>query len=136
MRKAQFLHLLVVALLATVVSFAQTITASITGSTTDPTGAIIAGGSVTATNTETNVKTNTNTNAEGLYTFPFLRVGSYTITVEAPGFKKSVIGPFKVDANQIARIDVKLELGDTTQTVEVSDIGWVTLSKVPNFDVK
>ncbi|MCC6294233.1 MAG: TonB-dependent receptor [Bryobacterales bacterium] len=102
---------------------AQTITASITGSANDPTGAIVAGATVTATNTETNVRSTVTTNAEGLYNFPFLRVGNYTISVEAPGFKKSVIGPFKVDANQIARIDVKLELGDTTQTIEVSDVG-------------
>ena len=102
---------------------AQTITASITGNVNDPTGATIPGGTVTATNTETNVRTNTTTNAEGIYTFPFLRVGNYTITIESKGFKKSVVGPFKVDANQIARIDVKLELGDTTQVVEVSDVG-------------
>ena len=102
---------------------AQTITASITGNASDPTGAVIPNGVVTAINTETNVRTNTTTNAEGIYTFPFLRVGNYTITMEAKGFKKSVIGPFRVDANQIARIDVKLELGDTTQTVEVTDVG-------------
>jgi hypothetical protein len=102
---------------------AQTITASITGNASDPSGAVIPGGAVTATNTETNIRTTTTTNAEGIYTFPFLRVGSYTITVEAKGFKKSVIGPFTVEANQIARIDVKLEIGETTQTVEVSDVG-------------
>ncbi len=93
------------------------------GAVTDPSGAAIPGGTVTATNTETNVKTTATVNGEGLYTFPFLRVGNYTVTVETKGFKKSVIGPFKVEANQIARIDVKLEIGDITQTVEVSDVG-------------
>jgi hypothetical protein len=102
---------------------AQTITASITGNASDPSGAVVPNGTVTATNTETNVRTTTTTNAEGIYTFPFLRVGSYTITVESKGFKKSVVGPFKVETNQIARIDIKLELGDTTQTVEVADVG-------------
>ncbi|MBY0503902.1 MAG: carboxypeptidase regulatory-like domain-containing protein [Bryobacteraceae bacterium] len=102
---------------------AQTITASITGSVSDPSGAAIPGGAVIATNTETNVRTNTTVNNEGIYTFPFLRVGKYTVTVEAKGFKKSVVGPFGVEANQIARIDVKLELGDITQTVEVADVG-------------
>lgn len=102
---------------------AQTITASITGSATDPTGATVPNATVTATNTETSVRTTTTTNSEGLYTFPFLRVGSYTITVEAAGFKKSVIGPFNVEANQIARIDASLQLGEATQTVEVSDVG-------------
>jgi hypothetical protein len=102
---------------------AQTITASITGNASDPSGATIPDGIVTATNTETNVRSTTATNAEGIYTFPFLRVGSYTISVEAKGFKKSVVGPFRVDANQIARIDVKMEIGETTQTVEVTDVG-------------
>ena len=101
----------------------QTITASITGNVNDPSGAVIPGGAVTATNAETNVRTNTTVNSEGIYTFPFLRVGNYTVTVETKGFKKSVIGPFKVEANQIARIDVKLEIGDITQTVEVTDVG-------------
>src|SRR5512140_194619 len=113
------LLLLLIPLLASIAA-AQTITASITGSATDPSGAIVPNGIVTATNTETNVRTTTTTNAEGLYTFPFLRVGTYTITMEAKGFKKSVVGPFPVEANQIARIDVKLELGDTSVTVEVT----------------
>jgi hypothetical protein len=102
---------------------AQTITAGITGNASDPSGALIAGATVTASNTETNIKTTTTTNTEGIYNFPFLRVGTYTITVEAKGFKKSVIGPFQVEANQIARIDLKLEIGEITQTVEVTAVG-------------
>ena len=101
---------------------AQTITASITGTVSDPSGASVPGGNVIATNTETNVHSTTATNSDGIYTFPFLRVGSYTITVEAKGFKKSVVGPFTVETNQIARIDVKLEIGDTTLTVEVTGV--------------
>jgi len=102
---------------------AQTITASITGTASDPSGASVPNASVTATNTETNVTTTITTNAEGIYTFPFLRVGPYTVTVEAKGFKKSVVGPFPTEANQIARIDVKMEIGDTSVTVEVTDVG-------------
>lgn len=120
-RKIAFL--LCAVLVVTGSMFAQTITASITGNASDPSGAVIPGGTVIATNTETNVRSTTTTNAEGIYTFPFLRVGNYTITMEATGFKRSVVGPFKVEANQIARIDLKLELGDTTQTVEVTEVG-------------
>ena len=99
---------------------AQTITGSITGTVSDPSGAIVPGGSVIATNTETNVRSTTSTNSEGIYTFPFLRVGPYTISVEAKGFKKSVVGPFPIETNQVGRVDVKLEIGDTTLTVEVT----------------
>ncbi|MFN9894982.1 MAG: carboxypeptidase regulatory-like domain-containing protein [Acidobacteriota bacterium] len=102
---------------------AQTITGSVTGTVTDPSGAIVAGGSVVATNSDTGVRTTLTANNEGIYTFPFLRIGSYTISFEAKGFKKSVIGPFKLEANQVARIDAKLELGDISQTVEVTDVG-------------
>ena len=115
---------LLVAVLSLLASLApaQTITASITGTVSDPSGASVPGGNVIATNTETNVHSTTTTNSDGIYTFPFLRVGSYTISVEAKGFKKSVVGPFTVETNQIARIDVKLEIGDTTLTVEVTGV--------------
>lgn len=76
-----------------------------------------------ATNSDTGVRTTLTANNEGIYTFPFLRIGNYTISFEAKGFKKSVIGPFKLEANQVARIDAKLELGDISQTVEVTDVG-------------
>jgi hypothetical protein len=101
---------------------AQTITASITGLVTDPSGAVIASAKVVATNTGTNVPFETATNDGGLYTFPFLPVGNYTVAVETSGFKKSVLGPFKLEVNQIARVDVRLELGDATQTVEITDV--------------
>ena len=104
-------------------ALAQTITASITGNAVDPSGANMPGTTVTATNTETNTRTVSTTNSEGIYTFPFLRVGNYTITAESKGFKKSIVGPFKVEANQIARIDLRLEIGDITQVVEVTDVG-------------
>ena len=122
MRKTISLLVATLALFASLAP-AQTITASITGTASDPSGASVPGANVTATNTETNVHSTTTTNSDGIYTFPFLRVGSYTITVEAKGFKKSVVGPFTVETNQIARIDVKLEIGDTTLTVEVTGVG-------------
>ncbi len=101
---------------------AQTITASITGTVTDPSGASIPTAKVTATNSGTNVTFATGANNEGIYTFPFLPVGPYSVTVESQGFKKSVVGPFKLEVNQIARVDVKLEIGEATQTVEVKDV--------------
>ena len=100
----------------------QTITASITGTVTDPSGAVIPATKVTATNAGTNVSFVTNTNGEGLYNFPFLPVGNYNVAVEGAGFKKTVLGPFKLEVNQIARIDTRLEVGTPTETVEIRDI--------------
>lgn len=119
-RMMVFLTILLCAALS--VASAQTITGSITGTVSDPSGAVIPDVKVTATNTGTNVPFETTSNAEGLYRFPFLPVGNYTVTVEGKGFKKSQIGPFKIETNQIARVDARLELGDATQTVQVSDV--------------
>ena len=52
----------------------------------------------------------------------FFRVGNYNIVAENPGFKRSSVGPFSLEANQIARIDFKLEIGEMTQTVEVTGV--------------
>ncbi|GIU75742.1 MAG: hypothetical protein KatS3mg004_2829 [Bryobacteraceae bacterium] len=100
----------------------QTITGAITGTVTDPSGAIVPNATVTATNTATNLTYETRTNEAGVYNLLFLPVGDYTVTVAAQGFKRSTLGPFKLEVNQTARVDVRLEVGDTTQTVEVRDI--------------
>lgn len=100
----------------------QTITGAITGSVTDPSGSIIPNAKVTATNQGTNISSETQTNESGFYNLPFLPIGDYSLTISVSGFKKSTLGPFKLEVNQIARVDVKMEVGDTTQTVEVKDI--------------
>ncbi|MGJ5819520.1 carboxypeptidase regulatory-like domain-containing protein [Paludibaculum fermentans] len=100
----------------------QTITGAITGSVTDPSGSIIPNAKVTATNKGTNISSETQTNESGFYNLPFLPIGDYTLSISVSGFKKSTLGPFKLEVNQIARVDVKMEVGDTTQTVEVKDV--------------
>ena len=104
---------------------AQTITASITGTVTDPQGAVVPNAKVVGTNTGTNVVFTVTSNEAGLYNLLFLPVGSYNVTVEAQGFKKSQVGPFAIQVNQTARVDFKLEVGDTTQLIEVSDVAPV-----------
>ncbi|HXJ42377.1 MAG TPA: carboxypeptidase-like regulatory domain-containing protein [Bryobacteraceae bacterium] len=101
--------------------YAQTITASITGTVTDPSGAVVPNVKITATNADTNVNYSATTNQDGVYNLLFLAVGRYNVAAENSGFKKSVLGPFPLEVNQIARVDVKLEVGDTTQSVEISD---------------
>jgi len=102
------------------VSPAQTITASITGTATDPTGAAIPNAKIVATNTGTGVPYAVTSNAAGVYNLPFLPVGNYNIVAENQGFKRSSVGPFDLEVNQIARIDFKMEIGELTQTVEVT----------------
>lgn len=99
---------------------AQTITGSVRGTVTDPSDAIVAGAKVTATNTATGVATSTITNHSGLYNIQFLTIGQYTITATASGFNTTVIGPFRLQIDQIAKIDAKLQVGKIATTVNVA----------------
>jgi hypothetical protein len=104
---------------------AQTTTGAITGTVTDASGAVVPNAKVKATNTATNIANTTQSNDAGVYNFPFLLIGSYKVTAEAHGFKKVAVGPFALEVNQIARVNMKLEIGQTTETVEVTDIAPV-----------
>jgi hypothetical protein len=99
---------------------AQTITGSIRGTVTDPSGAVIAGASVTATNVATGVNTGTQTNKDGDYNIQFLPIGTYTVTVTASGFTRTSIAAFSLEIDQIAKLDVKLQVGSANTTVNVS----------------
>jgi hypothetical protein len=100
---------------------AQTITGSITGVVTDASGASAPNVKITATDTGKNQKYEANTNAEGVYTFTFLPASSYTVAAEANGFRRSIVGPFKLETNQTARVDVQLQVGQVTESIEVKD---------------
>jgi len=101
-------------------TLAQTITGAVRGTVTDPSGAALAGVSVTAINTATNVKTSTLTNHDGIYNIQFLPIGPYVITVTSAGFETSSIGPFTLEIDQIAKIDAQLQVGSATATIDVS----------------
>jgi Carboxypeptidase regulatory-like domain/TonB dependent receptor len=95
----------------------QTVTGSITGQVSDPSGAAIVGAKVTAENVATGVKTEIETNGSGVYTVRFLPIGSYTITVDATGFVAYKTSPFSLEIDQTAKIDAKLKIGATTEVV-------------------
>jgi hypothetical protein len=99
---------------------AQTITGAFTGTLTDQSGAVVPNAKVTATNVGTNVTYTAQSNDAGVYNLLFLPVGSYNLAAEVTGFKKATAGPFGLQVNQTARIDFKLEVGETTQSVEIS----------------
>ncbi|MBI2685312.1 MAG: TonB-dependent receptor [Acidobacteria bacterium] len=99
---------------------AQTTTGSITGTVTDSTGASVPGAKIVATHTGTGVNHTAQTSGAGVYNLPFLPLGSYNVVAENTGFKKASVGPFSLEANQIGRVDFKLEVGDLTQTVEIT----------------
>src|SRR5438552_15938437 len=114
--------LLVVATLAALSAcclYAQTF-GEVTGRVTDPSGAVIPGAAVTLTNVNTNAVRNVVTTEAGAYTLPSIPPGSYRLRTELPGFKAAVSEPFEVQVQQVVRLDVVLQLGQLSDTVEVA----------------
>jgi hypothetical protein len=93
---------------------------SITGTVTDPTGSAVPAAQVTLKNTETGAAYETLTNPEGQYTVPNLPTGSYEVTVGAAGFKTSVRTGLVLQVTEVLRADVRLEVGSTTDSVQVT----------------
>jgi hypothetical protein len=100
-------------------SIGQTTGGVLRGTVKDATGSVIPDAVVTATNEATGAKFNTVTSSAGLYSFPNLLVGSYSVSVEHAGFKKFVRKDVPVSANQITDADTTLELGAVSTIVEV-----------------
>jgi hypothetical protein len=99
---------------------AQEVSAAITGRVTDPTGAAIAGATVTARDVDRGTVVKTETNADGAYNLPRLPVGNYEVRVEATGFQTAVRSSVMLELNQTARLDFSMTLGQVSQTVDVS----------------
>src|SRR5882724_4613845 len=113
-----FIALLLLAF-AAMPAHAQVTNGVFTGTVTDPSGSAVAGAEVVVTNAGTNATVTVKTNADGLYRIPELAVGTYRLTVTAPGFKKAVKTGLYLNAGVIERVDIKLELGQQTETVMV-----------------
>src|SRR5258707_12664978 len=99
---------------------AQTSYGSIAGTVTDPSGAAITDAQVTVTNVATAEKRVEPTGVDGLYSFVNLLPGRYRIDVEKAGFKRTTRSDVIVDVGQSIRIDLTMQVGDVTQTVEVT----------------
>lgn len=100
---------------------AQTTTGAVRGTITDSSGAIVPGAKVTAMNTATGVQTTGVTNQAGEYSIRFLQIGHYKLKVEASGFETANYGPFALEIDQTAKIDIPLKVGQASTTVTVSD---------------
>jgi hypothetical protein len=92
----------------------------ITGQVMDPSGAVVPGAQVTATQTETKVVTRTTTTATGNYSIPSLPIGTYEVRIEAAGFRQFVTQGLTLMANSTLRVNAKLELGPITEQVTVT----------------
>ncbi|MEN6537424.1 MAG: carboxypeptidase regulatory-like domain-containing protein [Bryobacteraceae bacterium] len=91
-----------------------------TGRIIDPTGAAVAGAAVTAKDVTRGTVWPTTTNGEGIYAFPRIPPGTYDLRIEAKGFKSLVRPAIILELNQRARMDLTLELGAVTESIEVT----------------
>src|SRR5438270_597660 len=98
---------------------AQTTTGTLRGQILDPQGAVVSNAQVTVTNEATAVTETLSTSSAGTYELPAILPGSYTVTVDAPGFKKFVKKSVRVLADRDNVADAKLEVGVAAEVVEV-----------------
>jgi hypothetical protein len=92
----------------------------VTGRVTDSSGAVMPGASITLTNVNTNGVRKAQSTDAGVYTFPSVPPGSYTVKSEISGFKAAVSETFQVQVQQVVRLDVVLQVGQANETVEVA----------------
>ena len=100
--------------------WSQEVTASITGTVTDQSGAAVSGATVTATSQEQGLVYTATTNDSGLYLIAHLPVGSYSLKIEKAGFASATRPPFVLTLNQVARLDVAMKVGQASESVEVT----------------
>jgi hypothetical protein len=114
------IYLILVLLLSGSLLFGQRDLGTITGNITDATGAAVVNAKVTIANDATGVVSETTTTGTGSFTRPALNPGTYTVTVEAPGFQKAVQKNIVIVPNQPVSVDMSLQVGNSSQTVEVT----------------
>src|SRR5437773_7021574 len=100
--------------------FAQTSNATLGGTVSDSTGALIPGVTVTATNTATGIVTTVLSNEAGAYQFASLQTGTYKVTAELPGFQTQAYNNVALGVSQQVRLNFSLQVGSVTQAVEVT----------------
>lgn len=101
-------------------AFAQEFRGSLSGRVFDQLQAVIPNAKIAVTHKDTGSRSQTVAGADGSYTLPFLPPGPYTLTAEAPGFKRFVNPNIRVTTNEREQVDIALELGEVGQSVTVS----------------
>jgi hypothetical protein len=117
---ALFAAFLVAGVFCTGYSSAQTVNASLGGTVTDASGAVVPGASVVATGIETGVASKTITNETGAFQFISLQAGNYRVTAEMTGFQKVTFDPVVLNAGANMRVNFKLPVAGASTTLEVT----------------
>ena len=99
---------------------AQVDSGSITGTVSDPSGAVVSGAKVTLTNQDTSATLSVTTSSDGLYNFTPVRIGNYTLTATAQGFQTTSQKNITVNVGSAVLVNMSLKTGQVTETVEVT----------------
>jgi hypothetical protein len=119
LRNSRFVSLCALALLSAGASFAQFDTATVSGIVRDQAQAVITGSKVTLESVSTAVVKTATTDQNGSYTFFDVKIGRYKLKAEAAGFKAAIAEEFTVTVNAHQRVDLQLQIGAVTESVEV-----------------
>lgn len=121
--RKQLMFPLVLASLAMVLAIpgsAQVLYGSLTGTVTDPSGAVVSGAKVEVVGAQTGVTSQATTDSAGIYRITTLLPGTYSVTISASGFANQATNNVIVSVNVTARVDAKLQVGQTTQNITVT----------------
>ena len=130
-----FLSLLLCVSVGVVVLSAQDATGRLVGTVYDQSGAVVSGAHVVATNTATHVAKETKADTDGSYQILALPVGSYTLSVDQKGFRSLTTSASTLDINQSLRIDVRLQVGSTSESITVESTATTVETLSPTIGV-
>ncbi|HMH45420.1 MAG TPA: carboxypeptidase-like regulatory domain-containing protein [Pyrinomonadaceae bacterium] len=111
---------------------AQQTTGSLTGTVTDPSGAVVPGATVKAVNNATGAERSAESNSSGTFDLQALQPGTYTVTIDAKGFKRAVSRDIIVSVTTVAQVTIPLEVGQANETVTVSAAQEVINTTTPS----
>jgi len=101
-------------------SYAQTVTARLEGNVQDASGAVIPGAKVSVVDVKTQQRIEQVSSAQGLFTFPSLQPGTYTLTAEANGFRTEIVSSLELNAAAVVNQVIKLQVGMSTETISIT----------------
>ena len=108
------------------------VTSSLSGAVTDPTGAVVAGATVTVKSPASGSEFKTITSNQGTYNVPSLGAGKYVVVVTASGFKSATVQDIEIDAGTPATVNVTLEVGQANETVVVQGGSEIVQTQTAN----
>ena len=126
--RLRLLWLLSLIIVASQSTFGQTVVGRISGTVQDANGAGVPNASIKVINTATNAERTATSDENGFYTVTNLPVGTYTVEAESKGYKKALVSGKSVTADARLTVDLKLEVGEVSETVEITSIAGETVN--------